>query len=65
MIHVDLVRALQLHVAGSGVLLCDGFRTYSISVADDIVLLAESPSGLQAMLDAAYEDSRKNRYKNV
>ena len=61
--HADLIRALQLHVAGSGVLLCDGSRTYSISFADDIVLLAESPSGLQAMLDAAYEDSRKNRYK--
>ena len=61
--HADLIRALRLHTAGCGVLLRDGSRTYSISFADDIVLLAESPSGLQAMLDAAYEDSRKNRYK--
>jgi hypothetical protein len=61
--HADLVRALKLHVAGCGILLRDGSRTFSISFADDIVLIAESAAGLQRMLDAAFDDSRKNRYK--
>ena len=49
--------------AGSGILLRDGTRVYSVSFADDIVLMASSPGGLQALLDAAFADSRRNVYR--
>ena len=56
----DLINALRrtrcgIHV-GAGAPVC------SISYADDIVLMASSRRKLQALLDAAHQNSRRNRY---
>ena len=59
----DLSAALKIYEAGCGVELRDGSRVFSISYADDIVLCAATPRGLQKMLDAAFANSRTNRYE--
>ena len=56
----DLIKAVRL--PGCGIRLRDGTRVHSISYADDIVLIAETPAALQQMLDAAYQHSRRDRF---
>ena len=45
------------------IILRDGTRVLSVSCADAIVLVASTPDGLQALLDAAFADSRRNVYR--
>jgi hypothetical protein len=56
----DIIDAVR--VRGGGVRLADGTRVYSISYADDLVLISETASGLQRMLDAAHRHSRRDRF---
>ena len=50
----DLIKALGARRRGCGVRVGSGARVCSISYADDIVLIADSPGGLQRLLHVAY-----------
>ena len=59
----NLIAALQLYHDDCGVTTRTGARIWSLSYADDIVLLATTKTGLQRMLDAAAGEMRRARMR--
>ncbi len=59
----NLIAALQLYHDDCGVTTRTGARIWSLSNADDIVLLATTKTELQRMLDAAAGEMRRARMR--